>query len=339
MSDIYYKHAHRSQEEIDAIKHRYEDFDATLIPQIFKEALDLTAISWKRPDSYGTIHVIYTVVVKRQSEPLLLRANIGGFQPEIEMKTEQLISDKARAFGVLTNKIIYVDISRKKLPFDFQIQEVLPGQDMEDHFDGTKEQYDKISFILGTYVAKFEELTLEKFGRFDEGEVLRDALTGTKSTFFDYIITRLDDDLKFLVDRQLITSGISDRIRALFDEYKPVMKISRGSLVHHDLADHNFMCLNGKLTAIFDWENAVSGDPVLDLASCPTWVTHYPREEKLIEGYKSVRSLPDHFVDKMHIYRLRTMIWKMVFAVRAGILNDVRRQRFVNALAPFKIQL
>ncbi len=46
-----------------------------------------------------------------------------------------------------------------------------------------------------------------------------------------------------------------------------------------------------------------------------------------------------NFSEKMNIYRLRTMIWKMVFALRADILNAARRQRFVNALVPFKIQI
>lgn len=115
------------------------------------------------------------------------------------------------------------------------------------------------------------------------------------------------------------------------------MDIKHGSLVHHDLADHNFMHEGDRITGIFDWENAVIGDPILDLASCPTWKTHYPREEKLIEGYTSVRALPEHFQEKMHVYRLRTMIWKMVFAVRNNMLNQARRQRFLDALGPFKL--
>ncbi len=80
------------------------------------------------------------------------------------------------------------------------------------------------------------------------------------------------------------------------------------------------------------------GDPVLDLASCPTWKTHYPREEKLIEGYTSVTSLPDHFEEKRNIYRLRTMFWKMVYAIRANILTKRRIERFSTALEPFGIK-
>lgn len=338
MSDIYYRHAHRSQEEIDIIKKRYDLFDVSVMPELFKSSLGLTALSWKRPDSYGTTHVIYEVAVKEQAAPLLFRATIGLASPEIELKMEKLITDQVRTLGIPANKIIYVDISRKIFSFDFHIQEVLPGTDLEDHFDGTKEQYDHMSFVLGTYIAAFEKRTFEKFGRFDEQEIMRDKLVGSKQTFFDYIITRLDEDLQFIVENGLITTDQEIKIRKVFDEYKPIMNVQKGSLVHHDLADHNFMHQNGELTGIFDWDRAVVGDPVLDLASCPTWKTHYPREEKLIEGYRSVHDLPDHFWDKMHIYRLRTILWKMVFAVRAGIMNQARRQRLTDALVPFGIE-
>ena len=91
------------------------------------------------------------------------------------------------------------------------------------------------------------------------------------------------------------------------------------------------------ITGFFDWEAAVAGDPMLDLASAPTWKTHYPREEKIIEGYKSIRDLPEFFIEKMNIYRLRTMLWKMVYALRSGILNDDRKKRFEDSLNPFKL--
>lgn len=337
MNDIYYRHAHRSQEEIDVVKKRYDLFDVSLIPLIFQKALGLTVVSWVRPDSYGTIHVIYRVIVKENSKQFLLRANCNIPKPEIEMKLEQLITQKVALLDVPVNHILHVDITRTVFPFDFQIQEVLAGADLEDHFGGTKDEYDRMSFTLGQYVARFGEIQLNGFGRFDEDQVMQGNLVGTKKSFSEYIEVCLDDDLRFIADSGIISVKTSTFIRRLFDEYRIVMNLSKGTLVHHDLADHNFTHVGDKITGIFDWENSVVGDPVLDLASCPTWTAHYPREEKLIEGYTSVRSLPAHFGEKIHIYRLRTMIWKMVFAVRARILNDQRRKRFFDALLPFGI--
>ncbi len=337
MSDIYYRHAHRSQELIDLVKKRYELFNTSLIVEIFQKALGLTVVSWQRPDSYGTMHVIYAVTVKEQPRPLLLRANVGTPTPQVEMQIEKLLTDRVAKLNIPVNRILYVDISRKVYPFDFQIQEVLAGADLEDHFNGSKDEYDRMSFALGQYVARLGEIQLNGFGRFDEDQVKQGSLVGTKKSFSGYMVVCLDDDLRFIANSGIITVKTATLIRKLFDQYRWVMNIKKGSLVHHDLADHNFMHIGDRITGIFDWENAVVGDPVLDLASAPTWTTHFPREEKLLEGYRSVKALPDYFVEKIQMYRLRTMIWKMVFAVRAGILNEKRRRRFFDALSPFGI--
>ena len=321
---IFYPVAHRSDEEIAAIKARYETFDEQSIPHILRDSLGMSAVSWKKPESWSTSHIIYMVTVSERERPVVLRANIGWGKPEVYMEVEKRITDEVATMSIPVNRILYVDASRKKFPFDFQLQDMLEGMDIEAHFHGTREDYDQISFDLGRYVAMWGELRYEGFGRFDN----------PKSTMYDYIVTRLDEDIAFLCDKKILL--YPDKVRNLFETYKPVMNVKTGTLVQYDLADHNMM-FDGKrtITGIYDWEAAIIGDPVLDLASAPTWKTQYPRQKKMIEGYKSIRDLPNFFQEKMDIYRLRTMIWKMVYAKRVGILNDDRKKKFDAALSPF----
>lgn len=334
MNDIFYPVVHRPQAEIEALKKRYETFDERVIPDVMKAA-GYTSVSWVRPTTYGTTHVVYIVTVCEQKTPLILRANIGWGEPEGVLLIEKIITDSVIPLGIPVNKILFADISRKQFPFDYQIQEVLEGTDIEDTFHGTREEYDILSFNLGKYIATWGELTFDGFGRFDIDSAKVGKLIGTKASMYDYIIVQLDNDLRYLVDGHVLDVKKADRIRQIFDEYKDVTMVKKGTLVQYDLADHNIMFASNRITGIFDWEAAVVGDPVLDLASSPTWRTHYPREEKLIAGYQSVRDLPEYFTEKMNIYRLRTMVWKMVYAIRAGILNEDRKKRFYAALAPF----
>jgi hypothetical protein len=331
MSDIFYPVAHRTDAEIAALKNRYESFDASIIPDVFREHR-FTAVSWIKPTSWGTSHVVFIVTVKELAIPLILRANIGYGSPEIYMLVEKLLTDKVSSLGIPVNKILGVDISRKKFAFDFQIQEQLVGKDVEDHFDGSQESYDALSFQLGSYIAQWGRLSFEGFGRFDE------TLKGTKRSMYDYIIVQLDADIQFLVTAGIVSMSQGGALRKIFDTYKDVMSVATSTLVHYDLADHNIM-LDGNqtITGIFDWEAAVTGDPMLDLASAPTWKTHFPRDQKLIEGYQSVRRLPDLYEEKINIYRLRTMIWKMVYAIRAGIINSDRKNKFDAAVSPFRL--
>ena len=336
--DIYYPVVHRSDSQIEALKHRYETFDETSIPTIIKHS-GFTAHSWKKPDSWSTSHVIYLVTVKEQSAPIVLRANIGWGEEEYYMQVEKSITDRVAALGVPVNRILFVDVSRKNFPFDYQIQQMLVGRDIENAFAGSLSYYDQLSFDLGRYVASWGVLKFDGFGRFAAHNPARTLLVGTKQSMYAYIIVRLDEDIKFLVDGGLLDSAKANAIRKLFNQYKdPINAGNVSTLIHHDLADHNIMFDSKRsITGIFDWEAAVCGDPVLDLVSAPTWKTHFPREDKMVEGYRSIRDLPEYFKEKMDIYRLRTMLWKMVYAIRAGILNKDRMKKFENALEPFKL--
>ncbi len=339
MSDIYYVVAHREQKEIDSFRTRYDVFDRSLIPEIFKNTLNLQVKNIKPSTSWGSSHVVYFVTVKGKDEPLVFRANLGvNKKPEAVMKVEQLICEKVTRLKVPTNKVLYVDISREIYHFDFQIQECLAGSDIENNFKGTKQEYDKFSFDLGVYIATYSKIQFAGFGMFDEYSITKNILKGSKNTFFEYITVCLDKDIKYLTDNEIISKAVGDKIVRLFVEYKPIINsVKKGSLVHHDLADHNIFFKDKIITGIFDWEAAVVGDPVLDLSSCPTWRTFYPREELLIEGYQSNSKLPDYFKEKMNIYRLRTMLWKIVYALRMNILNDARKQKFLDSLKPFRL--
>jgi len=338
MDDIFYPVAHRSDEELAALATRYGTFPERDIPRLIRSSVNMTAVSWKKPESWSTSHVLYIVTVAERSRPIVLRANIGWGKPERYMLVEKLVTDQVAVLGVPVNRILYADISRSQFPFDYQIQDMLEGSDIEGHFHGTRDAYDQLSYDLGRYVAMWGDLSFSQFGRFDADAAEQGQLKGTKQSMYEYVIVRLDDDLRYLVDAGVLTVLRADAVRTVFETHKSILSVPIGTLVQYDLADHNIMFDgNTVITGIFDWEAAIVGDPMLDLASAPTWKTQYPREKKLLEGYTSVRPLPNFWKEKMHLYRLRTMLWKMVFAIRTGILTDDRKRKFDAALVPFRI--
>lgn len=333
--DIYYLVAHRSQEEIDTFHTRYDRFEEGLIPEIFRKSLGLTVAGWQASKGWGSSHVIYTVTVKDELRPFVLRANTGFGKPETSMVVEKLLTDKVRAAGVPTNTILVADISRTEYPFDYQIQELLPGTDIESGFAGTKEEYDRMSYRLGQYIAMLSTVRVSGYGLFDAEAAARGELVGTRKTFSDYIATRLESDARFIAASNYLKPRDVDTILSVFQKARPLTDMPESVVVHHDLADHNLSFEDGTLTTLFDWEAAVAGDAVLDLASCPTWKTFYPREEQLLIGFTSLRPLPDHFEEKRNLYRLRTMLWKMMYAVRMKLPMHDRLLRFATALAPY----
>jgi aminoglycoside phosphotransferase (APT) family kinase protein len=333
--DIYYP-VHRPQGEIDSYKTRYSDFDVSTITPIlrsfFGSSVEIKQIS--PSGKFGTAHVIYFVEMGDGAQ-YVFRANCGVGPPEIAMKAEKMIAERLQQAAIPVNHVLFADISRKMYPFDYQIVEMMDGGDIELTFTGTKEDYDRLSYELGTLIAKLGTVKTDGYGRWTLDGVNNGKLIGSKPRMSDYLSMCVHEDALHLAEAGIISSDLVDRLEGLFQTYAIYINEGTPSIVHHDLADHNLMTDGKNITAIFDWEASISGDPILDLASCPTWKTMYPREELLLAGYKSVTPLPRYFEEKYRIYLLRTLLWKTAYALKRGVMNDERRARLFESLRPF----
>lgn len=332
--------ANRSPAEVEQLNKKYEVFEVAYIHKIFKDILDLLVKEIHKPINTGLPHVTYIVSFKNHKD-LVFRANLGTDKPEIQLLKEKIIADLALKHDIPSNKILQVDISRKKYPFDFQIQEKFEGLDAEKIFDGTKEDYDKYSFDIGQIIAKMGAITFSGYGHFDDSSLMQNKLKGESPSFYDYISLELDEQINTIVSNQFLSSQTGEMIRKIFKSHKQLINSGQNGLVHYDLADHNlrFDPKTYKVVAVYDWEAAVCGDSCLDLASSPTWKTKYPRQEKLIEGYLSLKGKPDHLEEKLNIYRLRTIIWKIVHNIKFNLINPERMKRLQLALDPYKLKM
>ncbi len=333
--------ANRTVEEALVYKtKKYQLFDTSLISDIFKRVLNKKVIGFEKPLNIGLPHVSYVVHLE-QSEDLFFRANLGPKEPEVQLVKEQLVSNVARAHGLPANHIIHVDISRNIYPFDFQIQEMVQGLDAEIEFHGTKENYDTFSFSIGQLVARLSEITVSGFGQFSPEKVLEGKFIGESTSLFEYIQIQLEEEIQEIEHAGYITTYTAEKLRGVFRSSQSLCGCKKSSLVHYDLADHNLRYdpKTFEVSAVFDWEAAVAGDTVLDLASCPTWKTLYPREEKLLEGYLSLKPRPDHLVEKMKLFKLRTILWKVCQNIKFSIFIPERQKRFEDALALFGLEM
>lgn len=319
---------------------KYDIFDTSTISDIFNRVLHKKVIGFEKPLNIGLPHVSYVVHLD-EGEDLFFRANLGPKEPEVQLVKEQLTSDVVRTHGLPANHIIHVDISRMLYPFDFQIQEMVRGLDAEIIFNGTKENYDTFSFSLGQLIAKLSEITVDGFGQFAPDKVLEKKLVGESETFYDYLQIQLEEEIQEIEKAGFITSITADELIKLFISSKPLCNCKQATLVHFDLADHNLRYdpKTFEVSAVFDWEASVAGDAVLDLASCPTWKTLYPREGKLIEGYCSLKPKPDFLQEKINLYRLRTILWKVSQNMKFSIFTPERQKRFNDVLALFGLEM
>lgn len=321
--DVYYYNTHRPASLVQKLQKRNTEFDSKIVPLIFEKALNEKLDTYTPSHFAGTGHVIYFAKTK-SGKDLVLRATHGLSEPEKYMDMEKEVIELYKNVGIPSVDILAVDTTKKYFEFDYQIMTPLPGKDPEIEWSGSQSDYDKLSFDLGRMIAKQYQIPGTGWGRWKRNN--EGLIVGAMESQNDYLNAYIDHDLSVIeLFGTLDKLGI-EKIRDFFAS-KNIIDLfgdsTQSYFIHHDIADHNTRYDGTKVIAFFDWECSVIYDPISDIASAPTWKVQYPREKKLTEGFLSeLGTIPDNFEMKVGVYLLRTMLWKVAFALKGKRLAE-----------------
>jgi aminoglycoside phosphotransferase (APT) family kinase protein len=274
----------------------------------------------------GTFHVLYRATL-RDGRRVIVRLNaLGDVQRDFLLHLDPWVMGRLRAARLPALQIHKVDISRTLCPFDWELLEEARGRPLKA-FDDREPLVQPLLFQLGRFVGRLHQIGTLGHGFFDirplvQGES-ETAVRGIDSTWSAYVLRRLDDHLQVCAAAGAISRDEMRRIRRLFtatswlDDVEPV-------LLHGDLGSHNVFTDGQHITALIDWEDCLSGDPLFDVAF---WATFHPdrRHEAFLDGYRSVRSLPWDFERRFWLYYLRVALSKTVLRQRLKVADQPDR--------------
>lgn len=143
------------------------------------------------------------------------------------------------------------------------------------------------------------------------------AMAGYHERYEDYFCLRLDEHLAFLVRRGFLSADQRAEIEAEIEHHRELLVPKRGCLVHKDLALWNILGSPDRIVAFIDFDDAISGDPTDDLSLLACFHDD-AFVSRAIEGYQTVRALPENFRRRFWLHLLRNMIVKAVIRVGAG---------------------
>jgi Ser/Thr protein kinase RdoA (MazF antagonist) len=90
--------------------------------------------------------------------------------------------------------------------------------------------------------------------------------------------------------------------------------------VHKDLALWNILGESEEIKAFIDWDDTISGDPTDDLSLIACFHSG-EIVNAMLEGYTTVKDLPDNFLPRFWLHLLRNMIVKAVIRVGADYFD------------------
>lgn len=119
-----------------------------------------------------------------------------------------------------------------------------------------------------------------------------------------------------------LSSRVSDfeRMVAAYERLIDICPEERG-LIHGDFGSDNLLAERSRITGVLDWDLAMVGDPLYDVANCYFWASHLTCMEVQADHFqRTLSELPD-YGERLSCYTLRIGLREVLETSRDGDLG------------------
>lgn len=289
--------------DIEALRRRKEQ-----LARIDLSPLNLDTEKVEFIPNAGTFHTLFRI----DGQILKLAAD----ETALGFAIESAAMSALRETNLPALNIPAFEVLSGTLPCPFLIMDEAKGKPL-NHFEDpqTQAMHEPLLFELGRTLAKIHRIAGSGAGLLNAGA--ERWPTGLHANWTDYMMLRLDEHLKICREINAISSAEQAAIIKHFSNAVSVLQHAPIRLLHGDPGHHNIFSDGARITAIIDWEDALCGDPIFDLAYWGTFVRDEMRA-RLLEGYKTIEPLAGDFEQRYWLYYLRVAISKTVHRFKFG---------------------
>lgn len=289
----------------------------------------LPALPVARAGTQGTFHRLYHVAEPRDRPSLLRVCVFAGPDGGALMALESRLVDRLRGASVPVP-----DSSTRPVADGDTVR----GTQVTRRADGvTMRSLDADEIRVCAVLATTAQLLRSAHQLHGDGygplSVLAGAaLSGLHQSWDDYLRTRLSCHVQACQKAGVITDQEASTIARHFDEAVVDPDPAGGRLLHGDPGGHNVLVQEDRVSALIDWEDALLGDPIFDIASLCCF--HPERRHPVVFRTLDLAMAPG------------TDIWRRfwLYFLRIALARTVHRLRFAyperpGRLASRRIQL
>jgi aminoglycoside phosphotransferase (APT) family kinase protein len=248
--------------------------------------------------------IIKLLNTKRLPDTIVLRGDQAGGVVESTVVDEYQLVETLYAAGLPVPQPFAAEADTSITGAAFIIVGYIEGVNNGDHIS-IYEPSRSFGVDLAHAIGKLHAIPPEKFG---------DKIPGAKTTTQEEVKREMDtfERIWRCSDQPSVAFELS------YAWLKQHMHFTDGqrSLNHCDLACHNFLARDGRLTAVLDWETTAISNPAHDLAYMyPLVIQMMPWEDFLTEYEKAGGKRPSQ--EAFDFFHLWTSIWRATFLLVA----------------------
>lgn len=226
---------------------------------------------------------------------------IAKNKPHNRFGEEKWALDRARDVGAPVPQVL--TITREEIngaTYDICLESKIPGKALYEIHDLSKEERSGLLASTGEVLSMIHSIPVNGFGKFDtEGkgefssiqEILHDPYIEKEE------LLKIAQELGLNIDTIKKAYDIMGSGSASYPETHP-------SLIHGDFTPKHILVDNKKVTGVIDFENAMGGDPVMDLAHWHFFFKDQLNVEEIIKGYKKKEDISTDFDRIFNLWRV-----------------------------------
>jgi aminoglycoside phosphotransferase (APT) family kinase protein len=308
--------------DLRELRDRTQQVALTRTPQIAQLAAEAGYGGRAAVHAVGTYHVVHRID-SLDAPSIVVRSTI----PDLTQQDRGLLLDRWAAHWLggadsqLVPATLTVRFTTEGAPFDFALLAFAEGRALRDLGDAILDEKPALAGAIGRALRCVHGVEATGAGLIDLSDPMCAHPSGVHARWSGYITLRLDQHVSACVTAGAIDRPLARKIDRHFCALLADLDARPIRLLHGDPGNHN-ICLDTateRVTSLLDWEDAIAGDPLFELAM---WSTFHPphRLPTFLTGY----GLPSPSLMErrlMALYFLRIALSKTVHRQRFGIVD------------------
>jgi aminoglycoside phosphotransferase (APT) family kinase protein len=280
-----------------------------------KELMQCLGFEGVRPISVqplraGTFHLLFRAEFAPDNVGFVRAGYTFQHRPSFEFVQEMSLTERLHNAGIPVSEVLFNDLTRVEFRLDYQLVREARGRPL-NAIENPETQFipDAILQDWGRTLARVHQIPATGAGLLNPRSLGEGRIEGVLSNWNEYLVLNLEQHLALCVTAGALSPEAAPAITDVI--HRGILRLQRTpvSLLHGDPGHHNIFAEGDRISAIIDWEDALAGDPIFDIAFWGTFVRDYLREP-FLRGYREITPLPEDFELRYWLYYLRISISK-----------------------------
>ncbi len=273
----------------------------------------------------GTFHLVHECRLP-DGQTLIIRSSLDTlFSADTSFYADQDIQQRLSVVGLPAVAVHAVNCQASVAPYAWMLMNKAPGQSMAALSDATLDAPFAMQRLGQIMKLLHGRITALGCGPVDcMALAAGDGLRGVHAEWRDFAFCRWDDHCRRAVTGGLLHAHEAAEIQSWARTAEADIAAPGQSLLHGDPGNPNFFMHDDQICALLDWEDAVIGDPLYDVAF---WATFHPRRRwhAFFAGYGGAPVAATAAGLRFAFYFLRITLAKVLHRQRFGYYDQPGR--------------